>query len=139
MASIGAGHAIGSVLRNAAPDRLHLFALPERARDWHLSLRRLLYRYGEGHWCLVLDQNEWLLAPHSTLPSLRDLSAYLEQYAYDALECRRLPTTAEQSTMKTSGHSFSMTLGWSGPLAPSALSSEPIRYSTFRTGSFDEW
>jgi lipopolysaccharide biosynthesis glycosyltransferase len=98
MASIGAGHATGSVLRNAAPDRLHLFALPERARDWHLSLRRLLYRYGEGHWCLVLDQNEWLLAPHSTLPSLRDLSAYLEQYAYDALECRRLPVTTEPRT-----------------------------------------
>jgi hypothetical protein len=94
VALIGAERATGSVLRNAAPDRLHLFELPDHTRDWHLSLRQALYRYGEGHWCLVLDQNEWLLAPHSTLPSLRDLRAYLEQCEYDALECRRLPETA---------------------------------------------
>ena len=98
LALIGAGRATGSVLRNAAPDRLHLFELQDHTRNWHLSLRQALYCYGEGHWCLVLDQNEWLLTPHSTLPSLRDLRAYLEQCEYDALECRRLPETAEQRT-----------------------------------------
>jgi lipopolysaccharide biosynthesis glycosyltransferase len=60
-------------------------------RDWPLHLRRLLRDLGEGHWCLAHDHDEWLVGPHSTLPSLADFREYLERHGYEALECYRGP------------------------------------------------
>jgi len=39
----------------------------------------LLRRYGSGHWCLVLDPDEFLIYPHMESRSLRELTEYLSQ------------------------------------------------------------
>jgi lipopolysaccharide biosynthesis glycosyltransferase len=94
-------HTVGS-------DRVHVFSRSDAGDLW-----RLLGRFGEGHWCLVLQSDERLLpagpadpagqadgvagwprdaqvsaASEVTTPSLRDLIARLDAEGAEALECR---------------------------------------------------
>lgn len=65
----------------------HVFLRPETDESGHETIRRLLHRYGNGHWCIVVDSDELLLGMPAAemLTTLRD---YLELGGYDALECR---------------------------------------------------
>ena len=77
-----------------AHERLHLFAadLGRRSRDE--VLRQLLRRYGQGHWCVVVDADELLLYPGAETLSLRDLCGHLELHGFEAMVCRVLDMAA---------------------------------------------
>jgi len=42
-------------------------------------MNELLHKYGEGHWCIVGDADEFFIYPHYEEVSLRDLSIFLDQ------------------------------------------------------------
>jgi len=69
-------------------DRLHVFLERLGRGTRHETLRQLLHRHGQGHWCVLVDDNEWLLCTRSGGLTLRDLRDYLEQHGYEALECQ---------------------------------------------------
>jgi hypothetical protein len=88
--------------------QLHVFERPGGPAARHDVLRQLLHRYGSGHWCVVVNDDERLLGPSSS-ESLTELRDELEDAGYEALDCmfevpdrpdvgprrlRRLPMTA---------------------------------------------
>jgi hypothetical protein len=52
--------------------------------DW---LNALLAEFGEGHWCVTVDIDEWLCYPGSELAPLRTLTAFLDRHGYEAVGC----------------------------------------------------
>jgi lipopolysaccharide biosynthesis glycosyltransferase len=70
-----------------ANGRLHMFKLAEGLQSRDATLRRLLHRYGKGHWCVLVDGDELLLYPHADVLSLRDLCSYLDSAGFEALDC----------------------------------------------------
>jgi hypothetical protein len=47
----------------------------------------LLRRYGRGHWCVVVDADEFLTYPHRPSLSLPDLCGFLDARGHTALHC----------------------------------------------------
>lgn len=66
-------------VRTVGSERVHVFSRSDAG-----DLRRLLGRFGVGHWCLVLQSNERLLVAGT----LRGLIARLDAEGAEALECR---------------------------------------------------
>jgi hypothetical protein len=71
-------------------ERLHVFAMGPKHRSRHAALRHLLHRYGQAHWCVLVDNDELLLYPHAEMLSLKNLCAYLDARGYEALACHVL-------------------------------------------------
>jgi lipopolysaccharide biosynthesis glycosyltransferase len=70
--------------------RLHVFRLPQGTQSRDVALRRLLHRYGKGHWCVLVGGDELLLYPHADVLSLRHFCAYLDAAGFEALDCHLL-------------------------------------------------
>jgi lipopolysaccharide biosynthesis glycosyltransferase len=71
-------------------ERLHVFAVAQGRQSRHTALRQLLHRYGQAHWCVLVDNDELLLYPHAETLSLENLCAYLDARGFEALACHVL-------------------------------------------------
>lgn len=55
-------------------------------RDYECILRsQIVESVGRGHWCLVIDIDEFFDYPHSSTVSLRELVGYLERHRFNAV------------------------------------------------------
>lgn len=70
--------------------RAHVFQTAEPLARQAYWRDVLLRRYGVGHWCVVLDTDEFLYYPHMDRVSLRELCALLEREGASAMQCALL-------------------------------------------------
>ncbi|MEO0996750.1 MAG: glycosyltransferase [Pseudomonadota bacterium] len=119
----------GAEDRLASDPRVIVVVAGDEAPD--LTLRRLLYRYGEGHWCLNVAPGWSVHAPERDLTSVGAVCDYLQRSGRDALVCRdvaaarTLPATAIECD-PLSGHLLS------GPAVLDAMpapATTPLRYA----------
>lgn len=75
----------------------HIFSTVESLVHHDKWVNELLQRYGRGHWCLVVDLDEFFTVPLARRGNLRLLSSYLERFAYDAVEARLLDMYSRSS------------------------------------------
>jgi lipopolysaccharide biosynthesis glycosyltransferase len=73
-------------------ERVHIFATGSAPR--HRVLRRMLDRFGCGHWCLLSSGDELLVHPHVERISLKTLCAHLDATGSQALTCNVLDMVA---------------------------------------------
>jgi hypothetical protein len=85
--AVGDAGAAAPDLPASALGRVHVFELKDAVRSRDAALRRLLHRYGEGHWCVLVDSDELLLYPHADVLSLKGLCSYLDAAGFEALDC----------------------------------------------------
>lgn len=68
-------------------DKVHIFQTTEHYAKHPNWIDLLLHKYGVGHWCLVVDSDEFLVYPHSEKVSIREICNFLDRYGYTALRC----------------------------------------------------
>jgi lipopolysaccharide biosynthesis glycosyltransferase len=76
---------------------LHVFTYNKhRKMTMHSKIRALLGRYGNGHWCVLVDNNEMLYFPHSDTISLKQLCNFIDESGSDAMNFRVLNSLPER-------------------------------------------
>jgi lipopolysaccharide biosynthesis glycosyltransferase len=95
---VGKGNA-SEARRLSVKDRnLHVFACNERRNmTSQLKIRGLLSRYGTGHWCALVDNNEMLYFPHAGTISLKQLCNFIDESGSDAMIFRVLNLLPEHT------------------------------------------
>jgi glycosyltransferase involved in cell wall biosynthesis len=68
-------------------DNTHLFYTKDIYLHQGAWADLLLWRYGVGHWCLVVDADEMIVYPDFESVSLRQLCNFLDRESFDALDC----------------------------------------------------
>ena len=65
----------------------HIFQTKDRYIKQAYWIDALLCRYGIGHWCLVVDADEFLVYPNQEMLTLKKLCTFLERRNFNALRC----------------------------------------------------
>ncbi|MFT5501863.1 MAG: lipopolysaccharide biosynthesis glycosyltransferase [Woeseiaceae bacterium] len=52
-----------------------------------MLVRRLLHKYGVGHWCFIAGEGESVCAPELGLETIAQVCRYLDEKGFDALPC----------------------------------------------------
>jgi hypothetical protein len=76
---------------------VHLFRAEGQFDHKTYWLDMLLHRYGEGHWCILVDGDELLTYPHMEKLRLQQLTSFLERKGYDAVDFLLLDMYPERS------------------------------------------
>jgi len=89
---------VSEARRLSVTDRyLHVFACNKRQNmTIHSRNRALLGRYGKGHWCVLVDNNEMLCFPHAGTISLKQLCNFIDESGSDAMIFRVLNLLPER-------------------------------------------
>lgn len=68
-----------------AHDNVHVFQTGESFKYYYFWMENLLRRYGNNHWCLGVDLDEFFIYPRSEEISIRLLTEYLERKQFSAV------------------------------------------------------
>jgi hypothetical protein len=68
-------------------ENTHLFSAEDRLAHKGYWIDYLLRRYGQGHWCVVVDADEVLTYPYHETLTLRELCAFLDKESATAMDC----------------------------------------------------
>ena len=74
----------------------HVFFTKEVFKRQAERFDYLLHKYGLGHWCVVVDADEFLRYPHSEKLNLKKLCKFLDSENFDALHCLLLDMYANK-------------------------------------------
>jgi glycosyltransferase involved in cell wall biosynthesis len=70
----------------SSKENTHLFSTEDRFAHKQYWIDWLLNRYGQGHWCLVVDADEVLTYPYHETLTLRELCAFLDKESATAMD-----------------------------------------------------
>ena len=65
--------------------KAHFFSIRDKFKRKAHWIDALLHHHGVGHWCLVVDADEFLKYPHQETIALQDLCAFLDRDSKTAL------------------------------------------------------
>lgn len=73
----------------------------KKARFGMLWINRLLKKYGAGHWCVIVDPDEFLVYPHIKTRNLKALGSFLDEISSPCLHTIMLDKYSDRSLEQT--------------------------------------
>lgn len=74
----------------------HIFFTKEVFKRQAERFDYLIHKYGLGHWCVVVDADEFLRYPHSEKLDIKKLCSYLDEQNFNSLHCLLLDMYANK-------------------------------------------